>query len=149
MLFAAAVALLAVAGVVWAQGPGVGHRFGAGGHGRMAEFIASYLDLTEAQKMQAKQIFDVARTANEQLAAQGKQLADQAHAAVKAGKSDAELQQLGNSAGVLAGQAIGNHLKAMSRFYAILTPAQKEKAEKAHEFMRSRFQDRMKEWRGQ
>ncbi|MBL8230688.1 MAG: hypothetical protein JNL98_19505, partial [Bryobacterales bacterium] len=71
ILWAAALALLAVAGVMWAQGPGLGHRFGAGGHGRMAEFIAGYLDLTEAQKVQAKQIFDVARTANEQLAAQG------------------------------------------------------------------------------
>lgn len=150
ILLLAAATLVLVAGVAWAQpGARLGQRFGPGGNGRFAEFIADYLDLTDAQKVQAKQIFASSKAANQPLVEQGKQIADQAQAAVKAGKPDAELHQIANAGGAVAAQAMGNHLKAMSQFYALLTPAQKEKADRLRGMMRSRLEDRIKEWRGQ
>lgn len=139
MLRIAAVALATVVttGIVWAQGHG-----GFGHRGHMAEFVASQLDLTDAQKVLAKQIFDEARQANEPYVAQGKQIAEQAHAAVKAGKSEAELQQIANSGSTVAAQIMGTHLKAMSKFYANLTPEQKAKADKLHNSMKSMFERR-------
>lgn len=135
---AVAVATVVTTGIVFAQshgfGPGFGHR------GRMMEFVAGHLDLTDAQKAQAKQIFDTARSANEPYLTQARQIAEQAHAAIKAGKSEGELQQIANSGSTVAAQIMGTHLKAMSKFYTILTPEQKEKADKLHSNMKSRFQ---------
>jgi len=139
----AAVAVLGIAatGFAIAQGPGFGH-FGAGNPGeRIMGFVADYLDLTPAQQAQAKALFESARTANAAAATQLKSIAGQAHEAVKAGKSDAELQQIANSVGPLVSQIAGSHLKAMSRFYNLLTPEQKAKADKLHERMKARAEE--------
>lgn len=135
----AAVALLATAattGVVWAQGRHFGG-FG-GGHGRMAAFLADYLDLTPGQQEAAKTQMEQTRKANEPAAAQLKQIMEQAHTAVKTGKSDAELQQIANSAAPLVAQIAGSHLKSMSKLYATLSQPQKDKLERLHE----RFKER-------
>lgn len=106
-------------------------------------FVSDYLDLTPAQQAQAKALFESTRTANAASVTQLKAIAAQAHDAVKTGKSDAELQQIANGIGPLVSQLAGNHLKAMSRFYNLLTPDQKEKAEKLHERIRSRAEQGM------
>ena len=91
-------------GVLKAQGPGPG-MLGHGPRGKhIAEFIAAYLDLTEAQKAQAAAIFQASRTANEPLATQLKQLHANVTAAVKAGKPESEIRQLAATSGPLVGQ---------------------------------------------
>lgn len=138
----AAVALLAIAGttgVIWAQGRPFGPGFG-GGPERMISFLTDYLDLTPGQQEMVKTQVDQTKKANEATVAQLRQIAEQARAAVKAGKSDAELQQIANSAAPLVAQLAGSHLKSMSKVYATLSQPQKDKLERLH--------DRIQEHRG-
>ncbi len=127
-----AVAALAVAGVLLAQGPPFGHRGGARGErmGRIKEFVANYLDLTEAQKAQAKDIFTAARQSAQPVFEQLKQGREAMRTAVTTGKPDAELERLAAAQGALAGQLSAIHAKAFAKFWAILTPDQQAKAAK-------------------
>ena len=123
-------------GLLLAQGPGAS-RGGPGGDPaarkeRMKGFMAEYLNLTESQKQQAEQIFQAARDAATPLREQMKTGHTQMTEAIKTGKSDQELQAIADAQGALMGQISGIHAKAAAKFYAILDPAQKEKAEKLH-----------------
>ena len=139
-----ASAALAV-GLAAAQAPaGPGHHgFGPGGamHGGQffARHVADALGLTDAQKEQAKAIFQGAREESQPLAAQLKQNHKAVADAVKTGKSEAEIQQLAQSQGPLLGQLAGIHAKAMAKFYGILTPEQRDKADKMHDQMMQHF----------
>ena len=136
------VAAALAVGVVVAQGPGPGMRRG-GPHGdRFKEFLATSLGLTDAQKEQAKAIFDAARQSAEPFVAQLKQGHEATREAIKSGKSDQELQQLAERQGALMGQVAAVHTKAFAKFYALLTPEQKEKADKMHEQLRGMMQHR-------
>ncbi|MBI4909004.1 MAG: periplasmic heavy metal sensor [Acidobacteria bacterium] len=134
-----ALAGILLSGLALAQGP-FGGRGGAGlGTGpdpeRIAQFMSNYLGLTSTQQAQAQQIFKDGQTAAEAGHQQLKALRDQAEAAVKAGKSDAELQAIGASVGSTVGNLAGLRLKQMSKFYAILTPEQKTKLESLKDMM--------------
>jgi Spy/CpxP family protein refolding chaperone len=136
-------------GVVGVIGTGLllAQRGGFGGIGRghegMREFLATYLDLTDAQKAQGKAIFENSRTAAQPVVEKLKAGHEEMAAAVKSGASDAELQAIANRQGALVGQMIGIHSQSMSKFYALLTPEQKEKADKLHDLMKERFQGRI------
>jgi Spy/CpxP family protein refolding chaperone len=139
----AAVALLAIAGttgVIWAQGRPFGPGFG--GPERMIRFLTDYLDLTPGQQELLKTQVEQTKGANEATAAQLRQIAEQARAAVKAGKSDAELQQIANSAAPLVAQLAGSHLKSMSKVYAALSQPQKDKLERLHDQVHDRIRQR-------
>lgn len=130
------IAVGAVAtGLVFAQA----HHGMWGGQHRLA-FLTQQLNLTDAQQAAAKDIFAQARTESQPIMDQLKQGHEAVAAAVKAGKSDAELTQLSQQQGVLMGQLAAVHTKAMARFYAQLTPDQKTKADQLHEQMKARFQ---------
>jgi protein CpxP len=136
---------LAAAGLLNAQAfPG---RFGTGGAdvprwGRMQQFLAIYLDLTEAQQAQAKEIFAAARASAAPVAAQLRSGREEMAAAVKANQPDAELERIANRQGVLLGQLAAIRAKAQAKFYALLTPVQREKAEKLRS-LRGRWADRL------
>ena len=102
-----------------------GPRGGFGGS--RLDYLAGYLSLTDAQKTQAKAIFDAAATAAE--TARG--TLDSAHTAlqtaVKANASDAEIDRLAAAVGVIQGQITGIQAKANAKFYALLTAEQKAK----------------------
>lgn len=132
ILSIAGVAALA-GGLLLAQATGVG-RMRRGEH--LRQFIANRLGLTDSQKAQAKAIFDAAREQAKPLAEQLKQGHADITAAVKADKSDAELQALADKQGSLTGQLAGIHAKSMAKFYALLTPDQKAKADQLHGRMR-------------
>jgi protein CpxP len=110
--------------------------------------MAKELNLTEAQQAQAKAIFDDARAQaqplHEQLRNGHKAIAD----AVKANKSDAELQQLADAQGDVMGRLAGIHARAFARFYANLTPEQKAKADELHTKMQGRMMQGFGERRG-
>lgn len=124
---------LAAAGMLNAQA--MPSRFGAGGgdaprFGRMQQFLAVYLDLTEAQQAQAKEIFAAARASAAPLVAQLRSGREEMAAAVRANQPDAELDRIASRQGVLLGQLTAIRAKARAKLYALLTPAQQEKAEK-------------------
>ncbi|MBI3682632.1 MAG: Spy/CpxP family protein refolding chaperone [Acidobacteria bacterium] len=137
------LAAAATAGMLWAQaGPG---RFGRNGRGeRGLQFLSDYLDLTAQQKEQAKALFESVRTANEPYAAELRQTFEQARSAVRAGKSEAELQQIAGSIGPVVSQMAANHLKNMAKFYNSLSQPQKDKLERLHQGVRSHIEQRFR-----
>ena len=119
--------VLLVAGAVFAQTPAPHAK------GNHLQFLATYLDLTDAQKTAAQQIFSDAKAQSDPISAQLRQGHQDLAAAVKAGKSDAELTQLATTQGNLMGQLAAIHAKAFAKMYAQLTPAQQAKADQLHE----------------
>jgi Spy/CpxP family protein refolding chaperone len=98
----------------------------AGGTGRL-DFLAGYLGLTDSQKEQAKAIFDAASQAAQTALGQLTSAREALQQAVKAGRSDAELDRLAAAVGVIEGQLAGIRAKAEAKFYALLTAEQKQK----------------------
>jgi Spy/CpxP family protein refolding chaperone len=129
-LIRAAAVLVVTGGLLLAQGPGFGAG-GFGGFGRMHGMMATYLDLTDAQKTQAKSIFDAAKQSAQPLADQMKQGRDAMRDAVKADDAQ-KIQQLSQAQGVLAGKLMAIRAGALADVYKILTPEQKEKADKLY-----------------
>ena len=103
-----------------------GFRGGPGGGNRL-DYLAGYLSLTDSQKTQAQAIFDAASTANETARGQLTAANDALKAAIKANKTDAELDQLAAAVGAVQGRMAGNSAKASAKFYALLTAEQKAK----------------------
>jgi Spy/CpxP family protein refolding chaperone len=103
-----------------AGGPG-----GPGGPGGMLD----ELQLTDAQKAQAHQIFQDNHTAAQPIETQMRDIHQQLAAAVKSGAPDSQIDQLSNQSGALAAQMTALRTKAFAKVYALLTPDQKAKAD--------------------
>ena len=95
-------------------------------HHHMLGRFAANLNLTDAQKQQAQQIFSQARQAAEPVRAQLKQNREALSAAIKS-NSTAEIDRLSNANGPLLAQVSAIHAKAFAQFYSILTQEQKDK----------------------
>ncbi len=141
----AAVAALAT-GIVFAQAPPSNPpQRGARnfGHQRVMR-MAQALNLTDAQKQQAKTIFQQARQTAEPIRAQLKQNRQALATAAKTGNGDAAIQQLATTQGSLLGQLVAIRTQAFSKFYATLTPEQRTQADQLqqqfqqHRHMRQR-----------
>ena len=115
LLIFAAAATLGMGGLV-AQ-----HKLGR--HGRMG----AALGLTDAQKSQAKTIFQNSHQIARPVADQLRQDRQALQAAIQAGKSDQELQQLAAAQGADIGKLAGIRASAAAKFRAILTPEQQQK----------------------
>ena len=96
--------------------------------GRAGRFdvMATRLGLTDAQKTQAKSIFADQHQAAKPIVQQLRQERQAVRAAVKAGKSDQEIQQLASAEGPQLAQLAGLRASAHAKFLAILTPAQQQ-----------------------
>jgi len=114
LIFAAAATL--GTGTLLAQ-----HKLGR--HGRMG----AALGLTDAQKSQAKTIFQNSHQTSKPVADQLRQDRQALQAAIQAGKSDQELQQLAAAEGADVGKLAGIRASAAAKFRAILTPDQQQK----------------------
>ena len=90
------------------------------------QFLASQLNLTDAQKASAQSIFDQSPEAAKQVCEQLRQGYEALAAAIKAGKSDVELTELSERKSSLVAQLMAIHAKAFSRVYTQLTDEQKE-----------------------
>jgi len=86
------------------------------------------LDLTAAQKQQAKAIFQSAKQTAQPLAQQLKQDRESLTVAVQTGDS-VKIQQLSQEMGTLRGKVLAIRSTAMSQFWATLTPDQQTKAQ--------------------
>jgi protein CpxP len=142
--------ILAIAGIVGlVVGLAVfalGHTFqgmhgGPGGprHGDMLEHMARALNLTEDQKQQVKTIMDSAHAAAEANHAKAEEIHKQLEAAVANGQFDeAQVRALANQKAQLDADMMVEHLRAMSKVFAILTPEQRTKAQELHKQMGER-----------
>lgn len=114
-----------------AQPPaGVGRPQGTGPSGDPAqryEFIANMLGLSDAQKTQVKALFANSAGAAEEGRAKMKKANEDLQAAVKANKSDFEIEQLAATIGTMHGQRLAAQAKNRAKVFAILTAEQKAK----------------------
>ena len=120
-----------------------GMLFAAKEHGfgpqRRFDFMASRLNLTDAQKASAQGIFDQSQEAAKPLRAQMRQGYEELAQAIKAGKSDAELTTLSERQSSAVAQLTAIRAKAFARLYAQLTDTQKQKAEQMHQRFSARW----------
>ncbi len=97
---------------------------------RRTEFLATALNLTEAQKIEARTIFEKEQKdtldIREKMVSSNEALRD----AAKSDKSDMDIDALASTAGALHGSMLAVHTKASAQFYRLLTPEQREKFEK-------------------
>jgi Spy/CpxP family protein refolding chaperone len=145
--FAAVTAL--AAGMALAQAPASGTQpapqqvpftHPACGHQQMMQA----LNLTTAQKEQAKTIFADARQKAEPIRQEMRQNREALYAAVKANDTS-QIERLSSHQGELQGKALAIRSEAKAKFYAILTPEQRTKADQMHQQMQSRMRQRMEE----
>jgi Spy/CpxP family protein refolding chaperone len=101
--------------------PGV-HAGRGGGRARLLR----KLNLTPDQQMQARQIFQDARSQSGPVREQMKQLREQLRQAAKSGAGDATIDQLARQEAPLAGQLAAIRAKAFEKFYAVLNADQKQ-----------------------
>jgi Spy/CpxP family protein refolding chaperone len=102
------------------------------------------LNLTTAQQQQAQTIFGDANQKAQPLQQEMRQNREALFAAVKANNTS-QIERLSSQQGELQGKAMAIRSEAMAKFYAILTPEQRTKADQIHQQMRQRMQERMQE----
>jgi Spy/CpxP family protein refolding chaperone len=145
--FAAVTALAAA--VALAQAPATGtrpapHRVPFAhpvfGHEQMMQALG----LTTVQQQQANTIFGDARQKAEPIRQEMRQNREALHAAVKANNIP-QIERLSSHQGELHGKALAIRSEAMAKFYAILTPEQRTKADQMLSRMWRRMEERMHE----
>ncbi len=113
----------------------------AGTHARAHHRMMQDLNLTDAQKQQAKAIFQQARQTAQPIRQQLRQNRQAMAAAVKANDT-AQIQNLAATQGTLRGQAMAIRAQALAKFYTTLTPDQRAKADQMQEQFRQRIEQR-------
>jgi len=108
------------------------------------EQMAQSLNLSAAQKQQAKTIFDESRQKAQPIREEMRQNREALHAAVKANNTS-EIHRLSSHLGELQGKVMAIRSEANAKFYAILSPEQRTKWDEMHQRMRQRMQERMHE----
>lgn len=141
-----AVAAVMAAGMALAQtAPATpGRATVSGPHGqraRMHQQMMQQLNLTAAQKAQAKTIFGNAWQSSKPIFDQLRQNNEALAAAVR-NNDKGQIQQLSTAQGNLRGQLVANHEMAMAQFYQILTPEQRTKADQMQRQAQARMQQR-------
>lgn len=107
----------------------------------MRQHMMQALNLTDAQKQQAKTIFQQARQNAKPFREQLKQNREALSAAVKADNT-ARIQTLSAERGNLEGKMLAVRSEARAKFYSILTPDQKAKADQMQQQFKTRMQQR-------
>jgi Spy/CpxP family protein refolding chaperone len=118
------------------QGPGM-HGKGEG-HGDMLEHMSRALNLTDAQKQQAKEIMDSVESTASGIHAKLEEVHKQLATATANGHFDeAQVRTLANQQAQLEADMTVEHFRAISKVFSILTPEQRVKAEELHKQMGS------------
>ena len=113
----------------------------AGMRARVRNRMMQNLNLTDAQKQQAKAIFQQARQTAQPIRQQLQQNRQAMSAAVKADDT-AQIQSLATTQGNLRGQVMAIRAQALAKFYGGLTPDQRAKADQMHEQFRQHLEQR-------
>ena len=148
----ATVAALA-AGMAFAQAPSPATPQAAAGttaknpRGALRHRMLKALNLSAAQKQQAKAIFQQTKQNVQPIAQQAKQNREALAAAVKANDT-AQIRQLATQQGNLQGQVLAMRSESMAKFYATLTPDQRAKAEQIQQRVRQLKQQRKAVFQG-
>lgn len=124
-LFTLPVSAVLAAGLMLGQTAGSGGSQTNGGYAHHGGGMFQSLNLSDAQKEQAKAIFSASREANRALEQQMRDARQALNTAVKNGATDAQIDQLAVPIGPLSSQLAAAQAKTFAKFYAILTPEQK------------------------
>jgi Spy/CpxP family protein refolding chaperone len=108
------------------------HSWRHGQPGSMVDRLSAKLNLTDAQKQQAKTIFANARQTAKPVRDQLKQDREALRAAAKSGAPESQIDQLANKMGPLMAKETAIRAKAFEKFYSILTPAQQAQLDQMH-----------------
>lgn len=114
---------------------------------RTRRHMMKALNLTDAQKQQAKAIFQEARQKTQPVRAELGQNRQALRDAIKA-DNKIEIQKLSKSDGELMGRLLAAHNEARAKFYNLLTPEQRAAAQKLHAEFRHRVEQRRDQRRG-
>jgi Spy/CpxP family protein refolding chaperone len=130
--------------MVFAQAPSTTAQPG-GGKAAVRRRIAQALNLSDAQKQQAQAIIQQTRQTVQPLRQQSKQNRQALMAAIQAGKGEVEIHQLALTQGNLAGQLVAARMEALARFYSMLTPEQRAKADLMRQRVRQMIKNRIQQ----
>jgi Spy/CpxP family protein refolding chaperone len=129
----AGLAVLIVAATVFAlaqEHRGPGEKMRVGMPGDMIEHIARELNLTDAQKEQAKAIMEAGRATAEERHAKLEEIHKQLDAATAHGQFDeATVRPLANQQAQLMADEMVDHMRMHSKIFGLLTAEQRTKAE--------------------
>lgn len=128
------VAVLALtAGVIFAQGPAAGRK-GRMGKGSMGGRMANYLELTDTQKQQMKDIREQARTQAQPFTQQIQAARAEVEKMVKAGEAPEAVAKRAEELAAANANAVqklaGIRAWTAAKMFSVLTPEQREKAQK-------------------
>jgi Spy/CpxP family protein refolding chaperone len=137
-----------VAGIVFAQTPtGDSHPSAVNTQEERRGFMCGHLDLdhvtqvlnlTDSQKEQARMIFQHAQELAQPIRQELKENREKLTAAAKVSNSEGDIQKLANEQGRLLGKLIAIRTEASAKFYQMLTPEQRVKADQMHEQFRQK-----------
>ena len=141
-----ALAIVLVAGVAVAQRPGGPHGGGDFFGGPMMGFFSDYLDLSDAQQTQIKQIIAKEKPALEPLFLQEKQSHEQMMQLIQSGSFDeAKATTIANQGAQIHAQLEVQHARIASEAYQVLTADQKTKLAQFIAKREQRFEQHMQE----
>ena len=141
-----ALGIVLVAGVAVAQRPGGPHGGGDFFGGPMMGFFSDYLDLSDAQQTQIKQIIAKEKPALEPLFLQEKQSHEQMMQLIQSGSFDeAKATTIANQGAQIHAQLEVQHARIASEAYQVLTADQKTKLAQFIAKREQRFEQHMQE----
>ena len=108
------------------------------------QHLAQVLNLTDSQKQEARTIFQQARQSARPVRQELRQNRQALAAAAKADKSNADIEKLAGNQGRLLGQLVAIRTEASAKFYQMLTPEQRAKADQMHQQFRQRVRTERK-----
>lgn len=111
---------------------------------RFHQRMMQALNLTDAQKQEAKTIFQQARETAKPVRQELKQNREALGAAIKADDT-ARIHTLAGKQATLQAKMVEIRSDAMAKFYTKLTPEQRAKADQLHQQMKQRWQQRKAE----
>jgi protein CpxP len=145
----AALAIVLAAGIAIAQPHGGPHGGGDFFGGHMLGFFTDYLDLTDAQQAQIKQIIAKEKPALEPLVKHEMQSHEQMLQLIQSGNFDeAKAQAIATQGAQTHAQLEVQHARIASQAFQVLTPEQKTKFAQFITKREQRFEQHMQEHEG-
>ena len=132
ILVIAGIAALIISATVFglAQHPGGDERMRGGPTADMIEHISRELNLTDAQKEQAKAIFEAQQASEQERHVKLEDIHKQIDAATANGQFDeATVRPLATQQAQLMADEMVDHLRMHAKLYSLLTPEQRTKAD--------------------